>query len=279
MDDVYGEPGDRNWARYTLFPEDAQDKSIVWSSSDDEVVTVDEKGTIVMNKAGEATITATLAPGVKGSYNVKVINDRPVYETFEIPDTLYISQGEHAHIEIRIYPEEADYGYFAFDSEDEKIATIDNNGVVKGTGSGATYVKVATDCYDPIKQKDIRVEKGCRVIVLKEGTYECINVSGKEWEKGNKDRMIFIYKRSTNEDMTFDLFDKLSVDGKDVNEDAYVKTKGSLIIRLKASYLDTLETGEHILKVDFLDGKQSIAEFTIKEKTSPEYVIPIMGIR
>ena len=78
--------------------------------------------------------------------------------------------------------------------------------------------------------------------------------------------MIFVFKRSRNEDMTFDLFDKLSIDGKDVNEDAYVKTKGSIIIRLKASYLDTLQTGRHVLKVDFLDSKQNISEFVIKEK-------------
>lgn len=278
MNNVYGEPGSRSWARYTLFPEDAQDKSIIWSSSDEDVVTVEDNGNISLLKEGKATITATLASGVKGSYNVTVVNDRLVYETIEIPDTMYIVKGKHDHIEIKIVPEEADYGYLAFESRDETIATVDNSGVVKGIKTGQTYITVTAECYDPEKKENIHVEKECKAIVLEEGTYECINVSGKEWEKGKKDGMIFVYKRSIDEEMTFDLFDKLNVDGKEVPENCYIKTKGSAIINLKVSYLETLTSGKHKLKAIFHDGGEVISEFIIKNKASPGYIIPVTGI-
>ena len=278
MENVYGEPGGRIWARYTLFPEDAQDKSVIWSSSNEDVATVDEKGNVVLNKTGTTTITATLASGVKGSYKVTVVNDRPVYETFEIPDTLYINKGDHDHIEVKIAPEEGDYGYIVFASEDEEIASVDSNGVVKGLKTGQTYITITTDCYDSEKQEDIYVEKKCKVIVLQEGTYECINVSGKEWEKGNKDGMTFVFRRSADEDMTYDLFEKLTTDGTDVGKNNYVKTKGSVIIRLKASYLETLSAGKHELKAHFLDKGEVSIEITIKEKTRPAYIIPVTGI-
>lgn len=43
----------------TVAPDDATNPTVTWSSSDNEVATVDDDGKVVGVKAGEATITAT----------------------------------------------------------------------------------------------------------------------------------------------------------------------------------------------------------------------------
>ncbi|MDE6290546.1 MAG: Ig-like domain-containing protein [Muribaculaceae bacterium] len=47
----------------TVLPEDATDKELLWSSSNDEVASVDETGTVTIHSEGIAVITAEAADG------------------------------------------------------------------------------------------------------------------------------------------------------------------------------------------------------------------------
>ena len=75
-------------------------------------------------------------------------------------------------------------------------------------------------------------------------------------------------------------FVKASVDGKQIaNEKDFVYRDGSLIVDLKASYLNTLAAGNHTLKVEFEDGEAS-ADFTVIERirpVTPTYIPPKTG--
>ncbi|MBQ8028457.1 MAG: Ig domain-containing protein [Clostridia bacterium] len=48
---------------YRVNPSDAYNKAIVWNSSDESVVKVDENGMLTCLKAGKATITVTTVDG------------------------------------------------------------------------------------------------------------------------------------------------------------------------------------------------------------------------
>ncbi len=62
--------GDTELLIATVAPEDAKNKSVVWSSSDPEVITVDASGMITAHRVGESTITATTINGKTASATV-----------------------------------------------------------------------------------------------------------------------------------------------------------------------------------------------------------------
>lgn len=77
----------------------------------------------------------------------------------------------------------------------------------------------------------------------------------------------FTVKRVTADETTFSLFIGIQMDGEDVDESNYEATEGSVILKLKEAYLDTLSLGSHILRVLFTDGFIDIP-FTVSEKTA-----------
>lgn len=79
----------------TVAPEDASDKSVSWSSSDEKVATVDEEGNVTPVSAGEATITVTTADGSFTDTCKVTVNVGPYYtfkdENFFDPSKWYDS--------------------------------------------------------------------------------------------------------------------------------------------------------------------------------------------
>lgn len=70
-------PGGSETLTFTIFPAEAINKSVTWSSSDESVVTVSNTGLVTALKPGNATITVTTAEaGEKATCNVTVtLND------------------------------------------------------------------------------------------------------------------------------------------------------------------------------------------------------------
>ena len=64
--------GETTSAKATIFPENADDRTLTWTSSDEAVATVDEKGNIVATGGGTATITVTASNGVSASFDTVV---------------------------------------------------------------------------------------------------------------------------------------------------------------------------------------------------------------
>ena len=93
-----------------------------------------------------------------------------------------------------------------------------------------------------------------------EADYEFIKIT-KTWKKGSGKDAEFTVDRSWDE-VTFRRFTGILMDGVAVAESDYDKKEGSVIITLKADYLERLALGEHTLTAEFTDGEAS-AEFTI----------------
>lgn len=64
--------GDTVALALTFYPENAEDKSITWSSSDEAILQVDEKGNVHAIGGGTATITASTSSGISDSIGFNI---------------------------------------------------------------------------------------------------------------------------------------------------------------------------------------------------------------
>ena len=77
------------------------------------------------------------------------------------------------------------------------------------------------------------------------------------WQKGTKDGLTF------TSNAAYQHFQKVQVDGKDLDASNYTVKEGSTIVTLKAEYLETLSVGKHTLSI-VSDTGTATTEFTIK---------------
>lgn len=106
---------------------------------------------------------------------------------------------------------------------------------------------------------------------ISNGSYMVTEGNGLVWKSGSKDNLKFRFAYSKDSDSTnyaFENFTGIKVDGKLLVRDVdYTATKGSVIVNLKAEYLNKLKSGDHIVTAMFKDGKEVNAGFKI-ENTS-----------
>lgn len=139
----------------TVQPDDATDKTLVWSSSDAEVATV-SNGTVKAAKAGKAVITIKSNDG-KAVTEVEVTVEEPVVEeTEEVDTTVYVSAikaekenctvtvGKEETIVVTVEPEDAADKTLAWSSSDESVLTV-ADGTVKGVKAGKAVVTVKSN--------------------------------------------------------------------------------------------------------------------------------------
>lgn len=102
----------------------------------------------------------------------------------------------------------------------------------------------------------------------KEMVYNPDSTNPMTWEEGSNEGLTFVFHRAENDSETFGHFMGIMVDGKLVGTDNYDAASGSLILKIKASFLKTLAAGTHKLTVLFDDGS-AVVEFKIKAAPAP----------
>ena len=124
---------------YTLIanvdPIDASNKSVIWSSSDAAIATVDENGVVIGMKAGTATITATTVDGnftATCQVIVKPILVASVKITCEEDQLLLTPNQQTLHFSASVLPENATDKDLVWSIESgDDLATITQNGVLQ----------------------------------------------------------------------------------------------------------------------------------------------------
>ena len=84
--------------------------------------------------------------------------------------------------------------------------------------------------------------------------YLNVTEGGLSYTKGSGETLVSRFERSIDNPSTIEHFLGIDIDGSSVSPQNYDTESGSVIIKLKPSYLDTLTPGEHTLKVLFDDG-------------------------
>ena len=129
----------------TVLPDNATDKSVTWTSTDNTIASVDDDGKVTAKKAGKAVITAKSVsnPDVVASCEVTVV--QPVTEvTLDATSIEFNEVGETYQLNATVLPEDANNKSVTWRSSDKSVCTVSETGLVTAVGSGTATVTVTT---------------------------------------------------------------------------------------------------------------------------------------
>ena len=166
-----------------VIPSYADNTRVKWKSSDENVVTVDEKGKVTAVGNGTATITVT---SVSGNYTatVAVTVKIPVEIekiSIEAEKETLTKLGESTELKVKIEPENADAQKLIWKSENEMIAAVDENGKVTAIGNGMAIITVTTE-----DGKKVVTDTSVSIHVITQGSKYGIAKSVSVTKIGNK---------------------------------------------------------------------------------------------
>ena len=129
---------------YTSVPEDADDPTVTWSSSNEKVATVDEFGNVRAIGIGNARITAT-SNGPQNhrnpaSANCNVIVKQGVTEISLSEQSLTLATGKRARLQVGYAPQNAANKKVVWESSDETVAKVDANGNITAVSNGSAVI-------------------------------------------------------------------------------------------------------------------------------------------
>ena len=132
----------------TVSPNNATDKSVKWSSSNDLVATVDSNGLVTAVGGGTATITVTTSSGgFKAAcyVTVLVLVDVPATGVEIDKSTMTLISGNTGQLTATVIPADATDKSITWFSNEESVAIVDSDGLVTAVGGGTAGIFVKTN--------------------------------------------------------------------------------------------------------------------------------------
>lgn len=192
--------GDECVLSYSIVPDNATSKSVVWSTTDDGVVTVTD-GRVKAVGAGEANVIVALV-GSQLADTCKIKVSAVAVKSITLSEQESKSYvGETFTLDYVILPENATNKTVVWHSDNERVATIDS-GVVSAVGAGTANIVVTvlgTTIKDSCKvevsnvdvadirlsESSVTIEKGRRCTVVAEVLPANATVKTIEWSSSN----------------------------------------------------------------------------------------------
>ena len=144
--------GETKKINYELTPKNAS-TTIKWKSNDENICTVNSSGEVTAIQNGQTSITATTSNGFVASCPVTV-------GSLIKKVTLSSSEKLALGYQVRLYPDTSPEGVeveWEWKSSDDKVASVDPNGLVMARGEGTAKITVT--------EKDGKYKADCNVTV------------------------------------------------------------------------------------------------------------------
>ena len=127
----------------SVLPDGVSNKKVKWTSSNKKIATVDQSGNVKAIKKGTVTITAASAENkkIKNSCKVTVVEPRTVKLTLTGSSSGVFRQGATMQMKVTSSPSGVITKY-KWTSSNPKVATVDQNGLVKAVATGKTTITV-----------------------------------------------------------------------------------------------------------------------------------------
>ena len=161
-------------------PESASDKGIIWTSSNESVLTVNQYGTMTGVGYGTAVVTATAADGsgVSASCIVQVIRPVTDIKLSKSKITLYV--GDVFHLVATVEPADASVKKLEWTSSDPTVAKVYDDGDVEAVGVGRCKVyATSTDGNNVVAECTIIVKQIVSATSVTINSHEILMLTGK----------------------------------------------------------------------------------------------------
>ena len=146
-EDVTLKPDDTVQLETTVYPTNAYNKKVLWSSSDEAVATVTDEGLVQAIAEGETDITAEAADGsgIKAVCHVKVEKEQtPIVKIQFEESPVTIGIGETKTMKVVFNPENATNKQLTWTSAKPSVVTVDQDGNIMGVSEGKSIVSAKT---------------------------------------------------------------------------------------------------------------------------------------
>ena len=143
-----------------ITPKDTTETGLLFTSSNDSIATVTKEGIVTGHQVGTAIITVSTVDGRLTSKVTVEVGE--LVSSIQLNHTeLNLVKNETSRLSATITPNNAIIKEVQYISQDESIATVDQNGKVKAVGTGTTQIiaqsmdgsKITATCVVTVKQK------------------------------------------------------------------------------------------------------------------------------
>ena len=125
-----------------VYPENAEDKEVSWSTKSPEIVSVTESGTLVALKPGTAIVLAKTERGTTGKFTVTVTEVQAT--SIQITDKpSSITLKDEVQLAVDFTPENTTDKAVIWNTADPNVATVTESGKLVAKGVGKTVISVA----------------------------------------------------------------------------------------------------------------------------------------
>ena len=150
----------------SVLPRDATSRRVKLSC-EDETVAITRENSVIGRSVGETVLTIAndLSPEVNCRFRVLVV--QPVTRLSPTASNPRVAAGSTLGLAVSVQPEDASIRDITWTSQDERIATVDENGVVTGVKKGnVRIVAAAKDGSNVRANINLRVTQSAEEIVL-----------------------------------------------------------------------------------------------------------------
>lgn len=150
----------------TVVPKDVSNANVIWSSSDNSVVSILDGECTAVNK-GTATVTATTEDGKFSATCVVTVTIDVT--SIEFPDgDIKLERGNQVNLVVKVLPEDATNKTLIWKTSDASIATVDESGKITAINKGVAKITATNEAGTVIGTCNILVVVNITGISLSE---------------------------------------------------------------------------------------------------------------
>ena len=166
-------PGESATVTASVYPDNAENKAIIWESFNTDIATVDNDGNVTAVAPGWTQIRAVTEENGYEAYCGVYVREKPVSGVVLDKTSAELFVGDYLVLVATVLPENASNQKVTWHSDKSEVATVDRNGLVKAVGSGNATITVKT--------QDGSFTATCTLTVRSNGVEPGIG----EWEIGD----------------------------------------------------------------------------------------------